>query len=71
MTETVTASAEDCGVNVVELTEDQARGAFDERARELLGISGDEFLTRWRAGEFEDDERSEVAELIHLAPFAG
>jgi hypothetical protein len=72
MTETMASSAEQCGVDVVELSEDEARAAFDERARELLGISGADFIGRWRAGEFDEDQgRPEVAELIHLAPLAG
>ena len=27
---------------------------FDAKARELLGISGDEFLRRWAAGDYDD-----------------
>ncbi|MBA2521395.1 MAG: hypothetical protein H0V24_17195 [Chloroflexia bacterium] len=35
------------------LTVDEARAMFDRRARRELGISGEEFLRRWDAGEFQ------------------
>lgn len=37
---------------VIFLTEEQGRALFDRDARKALGISGDEFLQRWDAGEY-------------------
>ncbi|MFT4038675.1 MAG: hypothetical protein QM692_10885 [Thermomicrobiales bacterium] len=37
---------------VVFLTEEQGRALFDRDARKALGISGEEFLRRWDAGEY-------------------
>ena len=34
------------------LDDDEAREQFDREARRLLGISGDEFLRRYDAGEY-------------------
>ena len=34
------------------LSDEEARTVFDEAARYELGISGEEFLRRWDAGEF-------------------
>jgi hypothetical protein len=39
---------------VKELTEEEARAYFDAQARRLLGISGEEFLRRLDAGEFDE-----------------
>lgn len=35
-----------------------APDVFDRQAQRLLGISGDEFLRRWDAGEFRQEEDS-------------
>jgi hypothetical protein len=46
---------------------------FDQEARRIVGISGDEFIARWDAGEFHDwedtPEGRELAYLILLIPF--
>lgn len=56
------------------LTPEEARAFFDRRARELLGISGEEFLRRWDAGEYrpvpDDAEGRKVGELVMMMPFA-
>ena len=39
-------------IGVVFLTPEEARELFDNRARMELGISGEEFLRRWDAGEY-------------------
>jgi hypothetical protein len=36
----------------VEVTYDEWMAMFDEAVRERLGISGDEFIERWNAGEY-------------------
>jgi hypothetical protein len=58
-----------------EPTDEEARELFDRSARHYLGISGDEFLCRWDAGEYDDpDDRTknppEVMEVASLFPVA-
>jgi hypothetical protein len=38
------------------LSDDEAREAFDKDARRLLGISGEEFLRRYDAGEYDKED---------------
>ena len=52
------------------LSDDEARELFDQRARELLGMSGEEFKRRWDAGEIEEPDRSEVLQVWMLLPWA-
>lgn len=46
---------------------------FDRQARELVGMSGDEFIRRWEAGEFRDVADSpgnpHILRLASLMPF--
>lgn len=47
------------------LTDDEARAVFDETARYYMGISGEEFLRRWDAGEWQDDpDHSPVMNVV-------
>lgn len=39
---------------------------LDERAREYLGMSGDEFVRRYHAGEIEDPDRTDVIVLAMM-----
>jgi hypothetical protein len=47
---------------------------FDEQSRELLGISGSEFLRRWDAGHYQPvpdtAEGKNIRRLAMLMPFA-
>ena len=56
------------------LTPEEARAFFDRRARQLLDISGEEFLRRWDAGEYrpvpDDAEGRKIGELVMMMPFA-
>lgn len=56
-------------VEVEEVTRAEGRAILDRAARRSLGVSGEEFLRRWDAGEYEnyDPDAVEVAMLI---PFA-
>jgi hypothetical protein len=55
------------------LTEGEGHKVFDERAQELMGMSGDEFLRRWDAGEYDqiadDPDHPDVMRLAALIPF--
>ncbi len=55
------------------LTREEGRAMFDERAHELLGISGDEFLRGLDAGEydeiFDNLDHPEIMDLYFLSPF--
>lgn len=62
--------------NVLELPPDEAMAMFDRQARRLVGMSGDEFLHRWDAGEFapvpdETPEDRRLARLVMSLPFVG
>jgi hypothetical protein len=50
------------------LTRGEGRALFDARAREWLGMSGDEFIRAWEAGEIEDPDRSDVMVLVLMMP---
>jgi hypothetical protein len=60
------------GVDLV--TPEEGRALFDRRARKLLGISGEEFLRRWDAGDYQPipdtAEGRKVGELVMMMPFA-
>jgi hypothetical protein len=45
---------DDDGDGIVYLTREQARIHFDMEVREKLGISGEEFLRRLDAGDYDD-----------------
>lgn len=53
-------------VEIVELSGDAAVRAFDELARREMGISGDEFLARWDAGEWSDRDFDDVPGLVDV-----
>lgn len=53
---------------VRELTREEALKLFDNAARHYLGISAEEFLCRWDAGEFADNDRPEVVSVWMLSP---
>ena len=48
------------------LPREEARKLFDEVARKELGISGDEFVRRWRAGEYEGRDEPGIREVMML-----
>jgi hypothetical protein len=56
------------------LTAAEAHALFDEQARALLGISGEEFLQRWEAGEYrectDDPDRPAIGHLASILPLA-
>lgn len=58
------------GPPIILLGSDARRELFDERARKLMNISGEEFSRRWDAGEFDDvandEDHPEVGELAAL-----
>ena len=54
---------------VVELTREEGRRMLDERTRQVLGMSLEEFEAAYEAGTL-DLDRSDVIGLIMLLPFA-
>jgi hypothetical protein len=64
---------DDLDVDARELTEEEGRRHFDEAARRELGISGEEFLRRWDAGEYQPipdtPEGWKVGRLYMMMPF--
>lgn len=55
------------------LPEDLAAALFDHEARRMVGLSAEQFLAKWDAGEYRDlDDSSEgrdIAYLVLLIPF--
>jgi hypothetical protein len=43
---------------------------LDRQARKYLGMSGDEFVRKYRAGEVEDPDRTDVRRVAMLIPLA-
>ncbi|MEO7837043.1 MAG: hypothetical protein ABIS21_05325 [Acidimicrobiales bacterium] len=56
--------------DVREATPEEGRAIIDAHARQLLGVSGEEFLRRWDAGEYEDTEDPNVNAVAILISFA-
>ncbi len=53
--------------NTIEwLSDDEARAIFDEQARKVVGMSGEEFLRRYDAGEF-DDIQDDSEHLVFMS----
>ena len=69
----MTDTAEHTDQSVRWLTEEEARARFDEEARRVMGMSGEEFLRRWAAGEFDaiadDPDHPEIMELHMIEDF--
>jgi hypothetical protein len=53
-----------CGSEIVELSQQEAEEAFDAVARREMGISGEEFLRRWDAGDYEGQRMDDVEGLV-------
>jgi hypothetical protein len=51
-----------------ELTSEEGKRLFDERARRFLGMSGKEFVRRYDAGELDADDDN-VLRVALLLPF--
>jgi len=66
---TVAAIEEEVAVPaVIHLSDEEGRALFDSEARELLGISGVEFLRRLRAGEYDGvPDDPEHWDILYLA----
>ncbi|MBA2277023.1 MAG: hypothetical protein H0W06_04605 [Chloroflexia bacterium] len=55
---------------VIELSPEEGWAFFDDKARSLLGISGEEFLRRWNAGDYDEiADDGEHADIMYLAMF--
>lgn len=56
-----------------ELTHEEGVALFDEQARRSMGMSGEEFLRAWDAGEIDPDDprtHNAVVHMYMLIPFA-
>ncbi len=55
---------------VRELTLEEGWDLLDKQARKFLGMSGKEFVKKWKAGEFDEDpDQPEIMHLAMLLPF--
>jgi hypothetical protein len=55
---------------VRELTREEGQKLFDDLARRYMGMSGEEFLRAWDAGEIKNPDRPEVMRVVFAIPFA-
>lgn len=56
----------------VEMSAAESQAAFDRAARSYLGISGEDFIDAYDAGEYDADPcRPEVAQMTMLLPLVG
>jgi len=62
------------GIEIHYMSREEGREYFHGEAMKTLGISGDEFLQRWDADEWQpvpdDTEGRRIAELSMMIPFA-
>ena len=57
---------------LVLVSQEESRRQFDELARELVGISGEEFIRKLKAGEFVDiPDDEEHRAYVELAVMSG
>ncbi len=61
-------NVDNTNLEIVDLSPNEGHQLFEERVQDLLGISTDEFLRRWDAGELDDLEESTLVELSLLIP---
>jgi hypothetical protein len=61
---------ESYGVTYVELTREEGRAMFEQNAQDWFGISGEEFIRRWEAGETDDMNHTDVIMLALMIPMA-
>ncbi|HEY7034198.1 MAG TPA: hypothetical protein VH482_22860 [Thermomicrobiales bacterium] len=59
---------EDDGIRWI--SREEGIAILDRQARKSLGMSGEEFVRKYRAGEIEDPDRSEVMRVSILIPYA-
>lgn len=52
------------------LTREEGWEILDEQARRYMGMSAEEFIRSWKAGEIEDPDRPEVMRVLSLLPLA-
>ena len=57
-------------VDVVEATLEEGLAMLNRAAREVLNMSGEEFLARWDAGDFEQTDDPAATRVAMLIPFA-
>jgi hypothetical protein len=50
------------------MTAEEAWDAFDERARQNLNMSGDDFVRAWRSGSIGNPDRPETMDVLMLMP---
>ncbi|HCU91821.1 MAG TPA: hypothetical protein DHU96_03430 [Actinobacteria bacterium] len=58
------------GIDVAEATPEEGKAMLDHAAREVLNITGEDFLARWDAGEYEDSDDPAITRVAMLIPFA-
>jgi hypothetical protein len=57
-------------IEVAEATREEGREMLDRAAREVLNLTGEEFLARWDAGDYRDADDPAITRVAMLIPFA-
>lgn len=58
-----------CDTEVIELSSDDSMSMFDAVTREAMDLSGEEFLRRWDAGEWQHMDLDDVPGLVDVWMF--
>jgi hypothetical protein len=53
------------------LSREQAQGQFDEAARAIAGVSGEDFIRRWDAGEYRELRLTNPVQYGRLSNLSG
>jgi hypothetical protein len=53
------------------LNRKEGRQLLDRQARRYFGVTGKEFVRKWKANEFDDPEHPDVIKVAFLIPFGG
>lgn len=60
-------AAEATGVPVEDADQENVMAVLDVQARKWLGISGAEFLSAWRAGDYNGGDDAKLGRLVSTA----
>lgn len=68
---TPVANEQEEDYSIIRLTTEETRKNFDRMVRERLGISAEQFIKNFRAGEYDDKDECDIMSLLMMLPFTG
>jgi hypothetical protein len=57
--------------DIRDVSADEAGEIFDRQARKYLGMTGEEFLRKWDAGEIHDPDQAHIVRQVLMIPLLG